>query len=100
MPVATHRRCARTARAAVLATGALLVAALLVGSVGHAGAQTPSADDATITALRAEAERSSTEYFDALGRSQELALSIADLEGQLPGMPVAGHVEEVQRAAV
>lgn len=99
MPDTTDRRCARTSRAAVLATGALLVAGLLVGSVGHAGAQTPSADDATITALRAEAERSSTEYFDALGRSQELALSIADLEGQLPALAAQRRALRTQAEA-
>lgn len=67
-------------------TVGILAAVLVTTTTGIASAQTDPAADATVAALRAEAERSSVEYFDALARAQELEQSIAALEGRLPAL--------------
>lgn len=82
MPPAPPRRSARAVAAAVTVASALLVG----GAATTATAQTAGSDDTTVTALRAEAEQASLEYFDALARAQALAQSIAELEAQLPAL--------------
>jgi peptidoglycan hydrolase CwlO-like protein len=70
-------------------TRAVLAAAALGLSAAMAVSSTAAADpiqdaDATVEALRQEADRASQQYFDALTQAQELDAHIAELEGRLP----------------
>ncbi|HEY8216587.1 MAG TPA: transglycosylase family protein [Acidimicrobiia bacterium] len=68
---------------------ALRVALVFVLAMEVAGTATASADpladaDATVQALREQADRASADYFDALARAAKLDSTIAGLERQLP----------------
>jgi hypothetical protein len=78
---------ARTSRRSPLALRVALVvvaAALAPGGGGSAGADPLDDADATVQALREEADRASQEYFDALARAAQLDSTIESLEGHLP----------------
>jgi len=91
VPHAIRRRNARTIGAA-----SLVAMAVVVATIGPARAQNTSDADATVTALRAEAEQASGEYFDALARSEELARSIAALEARLPELAAQRRTLQTQ----
>ena len=70
----------------------LLAAATLVGCTVAAGAGAPGAGadpladaDATVTALRRDADQASQAYFDALARLQALDVQAAEIEARTPG---------------
>ena len=81
----------------------LATAVATVAVLGGLGAATPaSADpsrdaDATVSALRADADQASAEYFDALGKTLALDTQIAEIEGRLPRL--AGRQRVLQRRA-
>jgi hypothetical protein len=74
---APHRRRAATRVAVVVVLAAL-------AQVGPAAAAPLDDADATVQALRQEADRASEDYFDALARAADLDTTIARLERQLP----------------
>jgi hypothetical protein len=53
-------------------------------SGGTAGADPAQEADATVNALRAEADRAAADYFDALATSQALDTQMTEIEGRLP----------------
>ena len=63
---------------------AAVVAFGVVGASVPAGADPTRDADATVNALRAEADRSSAEYFDALATSQALDAQVSTIKGRLP----------------
>lgn len=84
------------ARALVAALAALMVLGVLSPSP-PAGADPAQDADATVNALRADADRAAAEYFDALGRAQALDSRIAELERRLPEL--AAQRRNLQRQA-
>lgn len=92
-------RSSTRARVVVLATTALLG---LLGSATPAAADPAQDADATVNALRADADRAAAEYFDALARTQELDTRIADLERRLPELAARRRVllGQAERRAV
>jgi len=88
MPV-RNVRSANRALAAALATLALLVG---LGTATPAGADPTQNADATVRALRADADQASAEYFDALGKTQALDLQIVEIEGRLPELAARKQV--------
>ncbi len=98
MPVDPHHPAVRRRRMAAVAIGAVLVT-LPVGASGPAGAQSSAPADATVTALRAEADQAAGEYFDALARSAVLAQSIAELEAKLPELATQRNRLRIQADA-
>jgi hypothetical protein len=74
-----------------------------VAVLGGLGAATPAAAgpsqdaDATVRALRADADQAAAEYFDALGKTEALDTQIAEIEGRLPRLTARQRV--LQRRA-
>jgi peptidoglycan hydrolase CwlO-like protein len=88
------------ALSALVVTGCL--GAALVTSIG-AGADPLPAGDATVTALRQQADAASKQYFDALAQSQALATQVATIEAKLPELEAKRQklrVSAEHRAAV
>lgn len=72
--------------------GRLLLAAAAVSAVVLGASTAPTAADpltdadASVAALRAEADRAAQAYFDALGASQVLDAQVAELQQELPAL--------------
>jgi hypothetical protein len=83
------------ARRVTRALAPLLAVLALVGVLGTgtpAGADPLQDADATVNALRAEADHAAADYFDALAASQALDTQMTDLEARLPKLAARRHV--------
>jgi peptidoglycan hydrolase CwlO-like protein len=89
MPVVDFRNAARALATAVAATLAVLSG---VGTATPVGANPTQSADATVRALRADADQASAEYFDALGKAQTLDAQIAEIEGRIPQLTARQRV--------
>jgi hypothetical protein len=94
------RRSPRAVLGLVLITGAAL--ALAPASASATLRADPLADaDATVTALRRQADQAAAAYFDALGQEQALEARIAAIEARLPALKQRRRVlraNAIQRA--
>lgn len=75
----------------------VVVLAAIAAAAGPVAADPAQDADATVAALRAEADSASKAYLDALGQAQLLQAQVADLEAKLPGL--AAQRRELQIAA-
>jgi predicted nucleic acid-binding Zn-ribbon protein len=93
------RSAGRAVSAAVstLSTLAALAALVVLLTAPAAGAEPAQSADATVRSLRADADRASAEYFDALGKTQALDTQIAEIQRRLPDL--RARRQALQRSA-